>query len=89
MAMTAREQFDRRPWQASAACTGENAALFYPPLRTENKANRLTRERRAKVVCHSCPVRAACLEHAVDSDERYGIWGGLTNKERRLAATHG
>lgn len=85
--MTAREQFDREPWQASAACSGENAALFYPPLRTEKKASRLARERRAKAVCNSCPVRVACLDHAVDSNERFGIWGGLTNKERRLAAT--
>lgn len=86
MAMTAREQLGREPWQESAACTGDKAALFYPPLLVEKKADRTLRERRAKAVCQSCPVRDACLDHAVDNDERYGIWGGLTGKERRLVA---
>jgi WhiB family redox-sensing transcriptional regulator len=43
----------------------------------------LARERRAKQVCASCGVQAACLEQALDNGERYGIWGGLTDLERK------
>ncbi len=37
----------------------------------------------AKAICRPCPVRAACLTWAVDAQERYGVWGGLTPAERR------
>jgi WhiB family transcriptional regulator, redox-sensing transcriptional regulator len=74
---------DRLDWHHDAACRGELAAAFYPPLRPESKSERLAREREAKTVCSSCPVRVDCLEHAIDHDERYGIWGGLTDVERR------
>jgi hypothetical protein len=37
----------------------------------------------AKQVCQACPVREACLQWAVDHDERYGVWGGLSERERR------
>lgn len=53
-------------------------------MHTERKHERLARERRAKSVCASCPVRNECLEHAISLDERYGIWGGLNQEERRL-----
>ena len=53
-------------------------------MRTERKHERLARERRAKTVCASCPVQTQCLEYAVASDERYGVWGGLTHDERLL-----
>ncbi|WP_231839643.1 MULTISPECIES: WhiB family transcriptional regulator [Blastococcus] len=39
--------------------------------------------RDAKRVCAGCPVRAECLEYALASDERFGIWGGLSERERR------
>ena len=74
---------DRLDWHRDAACRGELAAAFYPPLKAESKSERLSRERTAKSVCGSCSVRLACLEHAIDHDERYGIWGGLTDVERR------
>lgn len=69
-------------WQRDAACRGERAA-FYPPLQGESKSERLTRERIAKSICEDCSVRAECLDHAIRHDERYGIWGGLTDAERR------
>ena len=59
--------------------------LFYAPLRAEPKAVRVRREARALAVCAQCVVRDECLQHAVDNNERYGIWGGLTDRERRLA----
>jgi WhiB family transcriptional regulator, redox-sensing transcriptional regulator len=52
-------------------------------MHTERKHERLARERRAKTICAACPVRDECLQHAVTSDERYGIWGGLNQEERR------
>ena len=70
-------------WQLDAACRGEFAAAFYPPIRSESKHERLARERAAKAVCDECPVRVPCLDHAIRADERYGIWGGLTDAERR------
>jgi WhiB family redox-sensing transcriptional regulator len=70
-------------WQQDAACRGEMAAAFYPPLRPEKKHERLARERAAKAVCDTCTVRVECLDHAIRSDERYGIWGGMTDAERR------
>jgi len=39
--------------------------------------------RDAKRVCESCPVREECLKYAMDNDERFGIWGGLSERERR------
>jgi WhiB family redox-sensing transcriptional regulator len=84
--MSSLERVDREPWQDASACSGEMRMLFYPPLRAEKKTVRLSRESRAKNVCASCPVSDACLQHAFTNDERYGIWGGLTDRERRLAA---
>ncbi|BDZ51496.1 hypothetical protein GCM10025867_37370 [Frondihabitans sucicola] len=39
--------------------------------------------RDAKKICASCDVRAQCLEYALQNDERFGIWGGLSERERR------
>lgn len=74
----------RLTWQQSGACRNDAAGDFYPPMHTERKHERLARERRAKAVCATCPVRADCLHHAIAVDERYGIWGGLNQDERRL-----
>lgn len=84
--MSSLERIDRQPWQDASACSGEMSVLFYPPLRPEKKSVRLGRESRAKAVCAECPVATACLQDAFTNDERYGIWGGLTDRERRLAA---
>ena len=70
-------------WFQHAACAGEMGELFYPPVRTERRSVRNQREARAKEVCATCPVRQDCLEMAVANDERYGIWGGMTDLERR------
>jgi WhiB family redox-sensing transcriptional regulator len=70
-------------WRGAAACRGDQGVAFYPPVRGERKHERLAREHLAKSICATCPVRVRCLEHAIASDERYGIWGGLTFDERR------
>lgn len=57
-----------------AACAGLTDLFF--PERGES-----TRE--AKAVCRACPVKAECLEWALDAGEKHGIWGGLSERERR------
>ncbi len=81
--MSSVAQFDDERWQDRAACAGELAPLFYPPMRTEKKVVRLAREAKAKSVCATCTVRQQCLDHALANNERYGVWGGLTDVERR------
>ncbi len=71
-------------WQQVGACRSGTGGDFYPPMHTERKHERLARERRAKSICAGCPVRERCLEHAIACDERYGIWGGLNQDERRM-----
>lgn len=62
-------------WFASANCLGVDPELFFP----ERGAS--TRE--AKQVCRGCMVREECLEHAVTHPEKFGIWGGMSERERR------
>ena len=69
-------------WHDSASCRGDAGRDFYPPFGGERKRERVAREQRAKAVCASCAVRTQCLEHAIASGERYGVWGGLTFDER-------
>jgi WhiB family transcriptional regulator, redox-sensing transcriptional regulator len=69
-------------WHDSALCRGEAGRDFYPPFGGERKRERVAREQRAKSICAACPVRSQCLEQAIASGERYGVWGGLTFDER-------
>lgn len=70
-------------WQARAACRGPHASVFFPPPQFERKEEKHTRERRAKEICATCPVRKPCLDYAVKIREPHGIWGGLNEAERR------
>jgi WhiB family redox-sensing transcriptional regulator len=82
------DRLDPATWREQAACVGDMAEAFYPPLRPEKRSIKAAREERAKAVCAACPVRVQCLKQAVASGERYGIWGGLTDTERsRLRAS--
>lgn len=62
-------------WQQHALCAQTDPEAFFP------EKGGSTRE--AKSVCQSCTVRAECLEYALIHDERFGIWGGLSERERR------
>jgi WhiB family redox-sensing transcriptional regulator len=64
-----------RRWQEQANCLGVDPDLFFP----ERGAS--TRE--AKAVCRSCEVQGDCLEYALAHGEKFGIWGGLSERERR------
>ena len=70
-------------WQWRSACHGEDTGLFFPPHHPEMKDERLTRERKAKAICATCPVRMECLEYAIRIREPHGVWGGLNEIERR------
>ena len=67
---------DRGDWFAAAACRGTDPNLFFAERRGESLPD-------AKAVCRGCEVRAECLDYAVVSSEKYGIWGGLDERERR------
>lgn len=60
-------------WQNEAACIGSDPDLFFP--------ERGESVREAKAICRGCPVRAECLEHGMG--EKFGIWGGYSERERR------
>ena len=62
-------------WQERALCAQTDPESFFP------EKGGSTRE--AKKVCTGCDVRPECLEYALAHDERFGIWGGLSERERR------
>lgn len=64
----------RYDWQENAACRTEDPDLFFPERGSPGDS--------AKKVCVTCPVRIPCLEYALANSERYGVWGGLTERER-------
>ena len=68
-------------WQARARCQGMDVNLVFPDRWELGEAfDAVVAE--AKAVCGACPVRADCLEAALDRGERHGIWGGATERER-------
>ncbi len=68
-------------WQTAGLCRTTDPEEFFPGD-AERGRRRLTREARAKALCAKCPVRKACLEHAMAVHEPYGVWGGTTPEER-------
>ncbi|MGW2034380.1 WhiB family transcriptional regulator [Streptomyces sp. NPDC001811] len=72
-------------WQAEAACRGMDSSVFFSPPGERGSARR-RRERRAQEICGHCPVRAACAGFAAASAQRYGVWAGRTEAERRAAS---
>jgi WhiB family redox-sensing transcriptional regulator len=71
-------------WQRHAACRGPKSILFFPPAASEPRVEREARESRAKAICTACPVQTQCLDYALGIQEPHGIWGGLTEHERRV-----
>ena len=62
-------------WQERALCAQTDPEAFFP------EKGGSTRE--AKRICQGCEVKDECLEYALANDERFGIWGGLSERERR------
>ena len=61
-------------WTTRAACRGSDPDALFVQGAAQN---------RAKAVCFGCPVRAECLADALDNRVEFGVWGGLTERERR------
>lgn len=76
------ESFD---WQASGACRSADPNLFFGPQH-EPREVKAARETKAKAVCNTCPVREQCLSFALETNEPFGVWGGLNELERRRLA---
>ena len=83
------KSFTNEPWQQRAACRGLDLHLFYPISGGRSAA---------QIICQGCVVREDCLADALQSDEKFGIWGGATELDRvrvraaeraRRAATSG
>ena len=72
---------DRWDWQIHSACRGLDSTVFFHPDH-ERGAERATRDATAKTLCHTCPVVDQCRTHALEAQEPYGIWGGLTAQDR-------
>ncbi|HYI34078.1 MAG TPA: WhiB family transcriptional regulator [Glaciibacter sp.] len=62
-------------WQSDSLCAQTDPEAFFP------EKGGSTRD--AKKICASCEVKSQCLEYALANDERFGIWGGLSERERR------
>jgi len=80
------ERANPTAWLAHAKCRGLPGNLFYADYQHNN-----SQVQEAKSVCHGthpdhpgrCPVLEACLDYAIDNGERYGVWGGTSERERR------
>ena len=68
-------ELEPTPWAARAACARTSPELFFP--------ERGGSAREAKAVCMTCPVRHDCLEYALRWHIAYGVWGGLSYRQRR------
>ena len=58
--------------------------VFFPPDGREERRVREAREAEALAVCAGCSFMGECLDEALERNERWGIWGGLTERDRRL-----
>ena len=67
-------------WRHEAACRDEDPELFFP---IGNTGPALMQIEEAKAVCRRCPVVEACLTWALESGQDAGVWGGLSEDERR------
>jgi WhiB family redox-sensing transcriptional regulator len=65
----------RQSWYERAACLEADADSFFPEKGGSSRP--------AKRVCSACIVRTECLAYALENDERFGIWGGMSERERR------
>jgi WhiB family redox-sensing transcriptional regulator len=64
-------------WRSIGLCKGSDTLTFYPPSEDDSLAEE------AKTICSMCAVRKPCLEFALTNREKHGVWGGLTERERR------
>jgi WhiB family transcriptional regulator, redox-sensing transcriptional regulator len=70
-------------WRHTAACLENDPELFFPTGDTTRPGPAFDQAKEAKAVCHRCPAMNACLDWALANGQDHGIWGGLTEDERR------
>lgn len=68
-------------WMVNGACKSADPDIFFPDERGSASAGHTMR---AKAVCARCPVRRECLTYALATRQKYGVWGGATEGERRV-----
>ena len=75
-----------RGWVEDAKCRGEDVNLFHPVKGRNTYGDRNMKETqdRAVAICEQCSTRQPCLEYAVHNNEKIGVWGGLTSRQRRI-----
>lgn len=73
--VTMLNESNDQSWKMRANCMGVDPDLFFP--------ERGASTRDAKEVCMGCVVREECLEYALNNGEKFGIWGGMSERERR------
>lgn len=71
-------------WHREARCLNMKPEIFFGDENRKKNRPALTRPevRRAKAICHDCPVLGKCLLYAIFNEEPYGVWGGHTERER-------
>lgn len=67
--------FERPDWMADANCRGVDPDVFFPERGMDTS--------QVKAICRACDVQAECLAYALNGHERFGIWGGTSERERR------
>ncbi|MFJ3304179.1 WhiB family transcriptional regulator [Streptomyces sp. NPDC086549] len=68
-------------WQQHALCRGMDSSVFFSP-HGEHGPGRRAREEKARAVCRHCPVIELCAWTAMSGPETYGVWGGMSERER-------
>ncbi len=74
------EMDNRADWWSRAACAGADPELFFPISHSGPAVRQVTR---AKAVCARCDIQRECLRYALDAGSIQGVWGGMTEEERR------
>lgn len=80
--MTITPSYKDWEWQDRAACDLDTHHLFFREYK-ERKSINSAKDSSAKSLCASCPVRRKCLDHSIVFRESYGLWGGVTEEDRR------
>ena len=69
------DQLRPQPWMEQASCATADPVAWFPEKGASNN--------QAIAICRQCPVAAECLDYALANQERFGIWGGVTERPRR------
>lgn len=71
--VTPKVEQDNDQWRLLAKCRGEDTKIFYDKYRASL----------ARAICKECIVRQDCLDYSISNDEKFGIWGGVSERSRR------